>query len=284
MKRAFFGAVVVSVLGLVGACVGDPPTGLLSGATGTGSTTTSKSASNASTGSSMSTTSSGMGGAGGMLPAADYTMSIDKPDATVTLASELTVTISIDPKGYVGDVLLGVSSLDAAGLTGTFGKTSLTLDGSTVAKTTFTLASSSSTPPATVGYTITAASEAGAATTTGAVSVLSDITIVIPTNVAGLPGSAGAPYKDAFGPYPTVIIAPTDISAANPVTVRFFNDDEVEHEIHAGQGGDGFPHDTGPIAPNSMDTMVRKVTAKGTYDYYLHDQGVAQTVGRIVIQ
>lgn len=215
---------------------------------------------------------------------ADFKVSVDQPDATLTLASELTVTVSIDPKGYAGDVLLGANNLDSAGLTTSFAKTMLTLDGSSIAKTTFTLKSASNTPPATVGYTITAASEAGSATATGALTVLSDITIVIPKNVAGLGGSAGNPYKTAFGPYPTTIVAPVGISAQTPVTVRFYNDDDVEHEIHAGQGGQGFPHDQMPIPANSMDSMVRKVSAKGTYDFYLHDEGAAQTIGQIVIQ
>lgn len=283
MKRVLLPASLLAALGLVGACVGDQPTGLLSGSTGT-TTSSGKGATTGTTGASMSTTSSGMGGAGGMPAKADFVVSVDDPDVTVTLASEVTVTVSIDPKGYSGDVLLGSNSLDGDGLTPSFGKTTITLDGSTIAKTTFTLKTASNTPPATVGYTITAASQDGSATAAGAVTVLSDITIVIPTNVAGLPGDVGNPYKDAFGPYPTVILAPAGISAANPVTIRFFNDDEVEHEIHAGQAGAGFPHDNMPIPANSMDNLVRKVTAAGTYDFYLHDQGAAQTIGRIVIQ
>ncbi len=283
MKRALVPALFLSIIGLGGACVGDPPTGLLSGATGTGSgtTTTSKASTGATTSASMTT---GTGGGGGMVPLADFEVSVDKPDTSLELASEVTITVSIDPKGYAGDVLLGSNSLDGDKLTATFGKTSLTLDGSTIAKTTFTLKSASDTPPATVGYTITAASEAGSATASGALTVLSEITIVIPQGVGAFPGGVGDPYKLAFGPYPTVITAPPGISATNPVTVRFYNDDDVEHEIHAGQGGQGFPHDVMPIPPNSMSSNVREVNSAGTYNYYLHDEGAAETVGQIVIQ
>lgn len=281
VKRAI-PALFFSVVGLGSACVVEQPTGLLSGATGTqsGGSTTSKTSTGATTSSSMS---SGTGGTGGMAPVADFKVSIDEPDTTVTLASEVTVTLSIDPKGYSGDVLLGSNSLDGDGLTTSFGKTNLTLDGSTIAKTTFTLKSSSSTPPASVGYTITVASEAGNATASGALTVLPEITIIIPNNVAGLPGDVGNPYTTAFGPYPTVITAPTLI-ATTPVTVRFYNADTVPHEIHSDQAADGFPHDNMPIQPNSMSNLVRELKKTGTFNYYLHDQGAAQTVGRIVIQ
>ena len=46
----------------------------------------------------------------------------------------------------------------------------------------------------------------------------------------------------------------------------------------------GFPHDVMPIPPNSMSSNVREVNSAGTYNYYLHDEGAAETVGQIVIQ
>lgn len=287
MKRALAPVLLLSLVGLsvaaMGAgCVGDQPTGLLSGGTGTlsGGTTSSKTSSGATMSTSMS---SGTGGTGGIAPVADFVVSVDEPDATVTLASEVTVTVSIDPKGYSGDILLGSNSLDGEDITTSFGKTSLTLDGSTIAKTTFTLKSSSSTPPATIGYTITAASEAGSATASGALTVLPEITIIIPKDVSAFPGGVGDPYTLAFGPYPTVITAPTLITAT-PVTVRFYNADDVPHEIHSDQGADGFPHDNMPIPPNSMSNLVRELKKTGTFNYYLHDEGAAETVGRIIIQ
>jgi len=39
-----------------------------------------------------------------------------------------------------------------------------------------------------------------------------------------------------------------------------------------------------PIPPNSMSSNVREVNSAGTYNYYLHDEGAAETVGQIVIQ
>ena len=88
----------------------------------------------------------------------------------------------------------------------------------------------------------------------------------------------------AFGDYPMNIIAPKDISAQKPLTVRFFNDDDVAHEIHAASNAQGFPHDPGPIAAHSMDGLVRKVNSKGLYDFYLHDQNAPKTIGRLAVQ
>jgi hypothetical protein len=285
VRRALLPLGIVCLVGIVGACTLEQPNGLLSGGSTSATTGSSgKGSSGATTSASMTTSGSGTGGSGGMAQTASYAVSVDKPDASITLASELTLVVSVDPKGYVGNILLGATSLDGDGLTTKLDKTSLALDGSSIVKTNFTLTSASDTPPNTVGYTITAASEAGNATADGAVTVLSEITIVIPKNVIGLGGTAQNPYMTAFGPYPMKIVAPPGISAQNPVTVHFYNDDDASHEIHADQGPSGFGHDQASIPANSMDPMVREVNAAGTYDYYLHDQNAAATIGRIVIQ
>jgi hypothetical protein len=62
------------------------------------------------------------------------------------------------------------------------------------------------------------------------------------------------------------------------------NDDSVSHEIHADASGQGFGHDPGPFGGGTMDPYVRKVNTAGTYDFYLHDQGQAITIGRIEIK
>lgn len=110
-----------------------------------------------------------------------------------------------------------------------------------------------------------------------------EITITIPAGVDGVQGTAQQPNTTAFGPYPLTISAPA-VSQQNPVTVRFFNADIKAHEIHASLPNDGFGHDLTPFAPMTMDPMVREVTAPGTYDFYLHDEGGPFNVGRLVIQ
>ena len=68
------------------------------------------------------------------------------------------------------------------------------------------------------------------------------------------------------------------------------NKDSAPHCIHAGQAGQGFPHD--PVtngvcntltATNQFDAQKRLVTATGTYGFYIHDQGDL-TEGSIKIQ
>jgi hypothetical protein len=124
----------------------------------------------------------------------------------------------------------------------------------------------------------------GAKTATAKLTVKPAITIVIPKGVYQLGGTKDNPYKMAFGDYPMNVIAAPGISGQNPLTVRFYNDDDVPHEIHAANQSQGFPHDPGSIAPHSMDSLVRKVNAKGLYDYYLHDQNAPATIGRLAVQ
>jgi len=76
-------------------------------------------------------------------------------------------------------------------------------------------------------------------------------------------GSAQNPYTTAYGPYPIRIRAP-HISSGNPIVVKFFNDDDVAHEIHASSPPS--PHDPNPIPPHAADPFVRNVPAAGTYD------------------
>ena len=147
-----------------------------------------------------------------------------------------------------------------------------------------TLTTMSSTPPGNLVFSVSAAVPEGVNTVSATLTVKPAITIVIPKGVYGLGGTKDNPYKMAFGDYPMNVIAAKDLSDQHPLTVRFFNDDDMAHEIHAGNPTQGFAHDPGPIAAHSMDSLVRKVNAKGLYDFYLHDQNAAATIGRIAVQ
>lgn len=285
-------AAVAALVGLALGCDDQPtyvPIGQVGGAGGAGGGAGSSSGAGgggaaATTTSSASTGPGGSGGTGGEAPqAAVFAVSVDSANAAVDLRDEVEIAVSIVPNGYTGPVSL-TFGVGGGSVTGALGTTKVTLDGATTATTKLTLTTLSSSPPGEVAFSVSGTVATGTKTANGSLTVSPAITVVIPKNANQLAGSGADPYKLAFGDYPIVITAPAGISNQNPVTVRFFNDDDVAHEIHGNKDANGFPHDPGPIAPNSMDELVRKVNATGSYDFYLHDQGGALTIGRIVIQ
>ena len=245
------------------------------GSTGAGGETTSSSTTASST-----TASSG----GGVSQQATYTISFDTSAPAVDLDDAVEMMITISPNGYVGSVSLTINNLGNGGIEGEFSSSKVTLDGSTAVEVKLTLTTMSSTPPGALDFSVSAKAATGVKTANATLDVRPAITIVIPKNANGFGGTQNDPYKMAFGDYPMNVIAAKDISAQKPLTVRFFNDDDVPHEIHAANQSQGFPHDPGPIAAHSMDNLVRKVNSKGLYDFYLHDQNAPKTIGRLAVQ
>jgi hypothetical protein len=195
-----------------------------------------------------------------------------------------TATVSVAPNGYSGMATLSLPSMPS-GVTGSFDNATLSLDGRTTATATLTLKTVDSAAPGAANVEIDAMAAGTTFKTTIAFTVESVITVHIPKGVNNMGGTTSNPVTTAFGPYPMKLAAPTaGISSQNPVTVYFFNDDSVSHEIHASADQEGFAHDPGPIAPNSMDSLVRNVNTAGSYNFYLHDQGAPITVGLITIQ
>jgi hypothetical protein len=222
---------------------------------------------------------------GGVMPqAATFVVSLDTASPQIDLDDALDLTVTIAPMGYVGPVNLAINNLGNGGITGDFASKKVTLDGTTDAKVKLTLTTMSSTPPGSLDFSVSGIVATGAKTASATLTVKPAITIVIPKNVYGLGGTKDNPYKMAFGDYPMNVIAAQDISDAHPLTVRFFNDDDIAHEVHAANQAQGFPHDPGPIPAHSMDGLVRKINSKGLYDYYLHDQNAAATIGRLAVQ
>jgi hypothetical protein len=228
------------------------------------------------------TTTSASGG--GVSQQATYTISFDTSAPAVDLDDAVEMMITVSPNGYVGSISLTINNLGNGGITGEFSSTKVTLDGSTDAEIKLTLTTMSSTPPGDLAFSVSAKVATGVKTANATLTVRPAITIVIPKNANGLGGTQNDPYKMAFGDYPMNVIAAKDISAQKPLTVRFFNDDDVPHEVHAANQSQGFPHDPGPIAAHSMDGLVRKVNSKGLYDFYLHDQNAPKTIGRLAVQ
>ena len=249
---------------------------------GSDEATTGAGGSSQSTSASSGVTSGGAGGSASQQ--ATFLVSLDTSSPQIELDDTLEMKVIVSPKGFEGTVNLAINNLGNGGIIGGFSQESITLDGVTDVTVKLTLTTMSSTPPGSVEFSVSGAAAMGATTVSATLTVKPAITIVIPKGVYNLGGTESNPYKQAFGDFPMNVIAAKNISGDNPLTVRFFNDDDISHEIHAGNPTQGFPHDPGGIAPHTMDSLVRKVNSKGLYDFYLHDQGKAKTIGRIAVQ
>ena len=241
-------------------------------------------------------TDSGSGGTdsgGGGTPDSGVTTSafdimLDKTAVDVELRNSVDVQVTVAPKNFTGAVTVDVTGM-SAGVTFKLASATLNVSGTTGATTVLTVMTKSDVAPALNNLMVKATSGSNSATAPLAVTVKPLITITIPTNVDALKGTGGNPSKNAFGDFPIIITAPANI-ANTPVEVKFLNKDSAPHCIHAGQAGQGFPHDptTNGVcntltATNQFDAQKRLVTATGTYGFYLHDQGDL-TEGSIKIQ
>ncbi len=281
--------------------------GATSSSSGSGGTSSSSSSSGGQAGSSSGTTSGSSGGSGGTSSGAasssggsgsgggsgsssggpppappNLGVSVDQGSLQMQLLATSTVHVSIAPNGYAGSVTLGAGTLPA-GVTATFSPATLNLDGSSAGTATLTIATVDSSPPGTVSLDVQAMADGTTAHGTVSVEVQPAITIHIPAGVNNLGGTVSSPVTSAYGPYPFKIVAPQNMSSS-PVTVYFMNDDDTSHEIHADNPDQGFGHDPGSFGAHSMDPYVRQVTAVGSYDFYLHDQGAPITIGLVEVK
>ncbi len=213
----------------------------------------------------------------------------DKTSYSVELRSTVVVQVTIAPQNFTGTVNLAVSGL-STGVTGAFNPTSVSVSGTTGATSMLTLTTLESVLPATTPFTVTATSGSSTATSAPSLDVLAQITIQIPTNVAALAGTSGNPSTNAFGNYPIVLNAPANLSTTNPLVVKFLNNDSAPHCIHASNATQGFPHDavTNGVCNTLMnkgqlDQTAHNVNTKGSYLFYLHDEGDT-TDGMVKVQ
>lgn len=218
------------------------------------------------------------GGTGGEEPT-NGTFTADVGDADLELRDSATVTVTLVADGDVGQVELVVEGLPED-VGASFANDTVTLlDGTQTVE--LELSSASSTSVGAHPFTVRAIGPAGDQTADGQVVVAPVLTVFIPMNLVDL--QENPPNTTAFGDYPTMIEAPPNLSGDNPVTIRFFNQDAVPHQIHAGDQN-GFNHSQADIPANGFDPMDRQVTAPGTYDYYPHDCCGQSILGQIVIQ
>lgn len=213
----------------------------------------------------------------------------DKTTYNVELRSTVVVQVTIAPQNFTGTVNLAVSGL-STGVTGSFNPASVSVSGTTGATSMLTLTTLESVLPATTPFTVTATSGSNTATSAPSLTVMPQITITIPTNVASLAGTSTTPSTNAFGNYPIVINAPSNLGTANPIVVRFLNKDSAPHCIHASNSAQGFPHDavTNGVCNTLMqkgqyDQTAHNINTKGSYLFYLHDEGNT-TDGMVKVQ
>ena len=225
--------------------------------------------------------SSGGGGgdaAGNPQPQGAFDVQLSDAAPSVELRASADVMVTVAPTNFTGTVTLSTTGLPAD-VTAAFDHPSLSVGGGAGATAKLTLTTLSSTQIAAVPFTVVATSGSEVKNASVTLTVQPVLTITIPVNADANQGTTSNPRKDAFGSYPITISAPPSF----PVTINILNGDSTPHEIHAGDPLAGFPHGSGPIAPGKLDTP-RNVTQSGTYNFYLHDQNAATTVGRIVIQ
>jgi hypothetical protein len=250
-----------------------------SSSTGTGSGTGSGVGGASSTGSGSATSGTSGNGVttGGSVEEATFAVSLSESDLSMDLDDTVEIAVEITSTGDVGTVTFDAIGLPS-GVAANFSPPSVTLGSAGSDAVVLTLTSLSSASVGDAGFTVVASSADQDETAGASVTVEPVLTIVIPSGVAALGGSIDNPYLDAYGPYPITV------TAAPPVTVYVYNADQTSHEIHSDAGEMGFPHGNGPIAPQSMDPVVRQLQVNGTYNFYLHDQGGPATPGRIVMQ
>ena len=269
--------------GATGSSGGGSTSGGSTGSSGGSSSGSGGSSSGATGSSGGSTSGSGGSSSGSQPPATPLGITLDQMTVSMQLLATATVQVSIAPNGYSGTVDLTAGTLPA-GVTAAFDKPTLTVGGETAATATLTITTATSAAPGSVPLSVSVTAGGATQSTAVSVTVQSMITLHIPSGVNKSGATVSNPNTTAYGPYPITIVAPAGISAQNPVTVYFQNDDTVSHEIHADDQAQGFGHDPGSFGAGKMDPYVRKVSSTGTYDFYLHDEGAPLTPGRVFIQ
>lgn len=223
--------------------------------------------------------SSGDGGSAPIPQTADFEITAAS-SAELELRASTDVSLTIAPNGYTGVVSLSLMNVPGD-VDASVSPTSIALDGTSDESITLTVTSASNSESGSFAISVVGTVPEGTASGDVSVTIEPVITITIPQNLESFASSPAD--MTAFGDYPTVIKAPANISGANPVTVKFFNDDTVPHEIHADQDGAGFGHGQGPIAPGAFDPVVRNINQSGEFGYYPHDIGTT-ILGLIVIE
>lgn len=196
-----------------------------------------------------------------------FDVTLDRSSANLDLMTSGKVVMTVAPSGGFG----GTVTLSASGMPP---DVALTFD-----KATVDLASG----PTVVTATITVASRAlpGASALTVTASTAGRPPIAKPVALTVNARLDVTITESAISPSPVTLTL-----GSGPIAVRVHNADGVAHQIHADDAQRGFAHgndiDPGADEGNTQAGEPRTVKAKGTYDYYLHDNTLVR--GKIVVQ
>ncbi len=218
----------------------------------------------------------------------NFAVATDKGSVDVELRNQVTVQVTVTPAGFTGTVTLGATGL-AAGVTAAFAPPTVDVSGTTGATSVLTLTTKSDVAPGVENLKVTGTSGSDMANAALALNVQSILTVTIPANLSAVQGTQGNPSHDAYGDYPIVVTAAPDLTKT-PAVIKFYNADATPHCIHASNANQGFPHDpevngqcAAPMQQGEFDSQAHNINTKGSYTFYLHDQGDL-TEGQIKVQ
>jgi hypothetical protein len=214
-------------------------------------------------------------------------ITLDKTTSSLRLNETMVINVTVTPNGQTGSAALSLANAPT-GVTATFVPATVTLGSAPVTSVMTVTAASDMTPIANVAAAVTATVGASASTTTYGVTVIPKLVIHIPNNTgvnANNHAVAGFPKNIAV-----------KLPASNMLPVDFYNDDSVEHEIHADGNSLGMSHEPGALTANGGNLIVNgtdtglnyyetNITKTGTAKVYCHLHGGTATTdpGTIVV-
>jgi hypothetical protein len=215
-------------------------------------------------------------------------ITLDKPGSSLRLNETMVINVTITPNGQTGSAALSLASAPT-GVTATFVPPTVTLGAAPVTSVMTVTAASSMTPVSNIAAAVTATVGTNTSTTTYGVTVIPKLVIHIPagTNTDGSGGHKVAGFPKNI---------PVTLPANNMLPVDFYNDDSVEHEIHADGNSLGMSHEPGSLTANGGNLIVNgvdtglnyyetNITKTGTAKVYCHLHGGTATSdpGTIVV-
>jgi len=210
----------------------------------------------------------------------EFTISLSTATPVVNLGESVTIDVTVTPNEenhFDGEIDLGVTGL-STGVSATTVKTSVK-QGASKAQIVISAALTSYVTPKTssVPITVTATSGEARATAPASFKVAPVLTLYIPSNIRELYSAPGGPLRAEWGEPFGPAQQPLRTQADNPITVRIFNKDSVQHILH-GPGGT-FPHGefNAPIQPNAFEMKngeirPRSVKIGQTVQGYIHGE------------
>lgn len=204
---------------------------------------------------------------GGGTGAADFGLTISPISAELVLGETKTFTVEVSSKsGFTGTVTLTPPDVPPSWDV-SFDRTALDVPANGRATATLTVHIPTDAEAAAVMLHVAASGAPGTRQTDDAdLLVKPELVIRIPTDAKNNPDVAfGGEQRVRF------------VSPGTKIT--WVNDDDENHQIHAGNDAQGFPHEPNEMQPGASYTVT--ITEAGEFDYGCHLHGQMQ--GRLVV-